>query len=150
MPGSSGSVPTTYFIAHSRCSTSTPPHSLSSRRYSVGATAAIDERFSASKFWQQVRKFHASVFNFMGATLSILWKRPPTFKDRNHRVRLAWGVPMPPWQDNWRNRFGFPLFQVYGLTDAGVPVYDPIDGTQRRGACGRVIEEFEVAIADPI
>lgn len=113
----------------------------------VGATAAIGERFSASGFWQQVRDFDASVFNFMGATLSILWKRAPAPEDRTHRIRLAWGVPMPQWQDDWRARFGFPLYQVYGLTDAGIPVYDPIDGTQRRGTCGRVIDQFEVVIA---
>lgn len=113
----------------------------------VGATAAIGKRFSASGFWQEVRAFDATVFNFMGATLSILWKRPPAADDRTHRVRLAWGVPMPSWQDGWRERFGFPLFQVYGLTDAGVPVYDPIDGTRRRGSCGRVIDQFDVMIA---
>ncbi|MFF2108572.1 AMP-binding protein [Rhodococcus koreensis] len=114
---------------------------------SVGATAAIGDRFSASRFWDEVRAFDASVFNFMGATLTILWKRDPSPDDRNHRVRLAWGVPMPDWQKGWEQRFGFPLYQVYGLTDAGVPVYDPIDGTQRTGACGRVIDQFEVTIA---
>lgn len=82
----------------------------------------------------------------MGATLTMLWKQPASPTDTDHRVRLAWGVPMPDWQHEFETRFGFPLFQVYGLTDAGVPVYDPIDGTQRRGACGRVIDEFEVRI----
>ncbi|GLZ09266.1 ATP-dependent acyl-CoA ligase [Actinomadura sp. NBRC 104412] len=114
---------------------------------SAGATAALGRRFSASRFWDEVRAFDASVFNFMGATLTILWKREPTPADRDHRVRLAWGVPMPDWRDAWERRFGFPLFQVYGLTDAGVPVYDPIDGTRRTGTCGRVIDPYEVRIA---
>lgn len=112
----------------------------------VGATAAIGDRFSASRFWDEVRQFDATVFNFMGATLSILWKQEPSPNDRHHRVRLAWGVPMPDWKSSWEQRFGFPLFQVYGLTDAGVPVYDPIDGTQRVGPCGRVVEPFELCI----
>ena len=112
----------------------------------VGATAALGERFSTSQFWNEIRRFDASVINFMGATLTMLWKQPPSPADTDHRVRLAWGVPMPDWQDGWERRFGFPLFQLYGLTDAGVPAYDPIDGTQRRGACGRVIDEFEVRI----
>jgi crotonobetaine/carnitine-CoA ligase len=113
----------------------------------VGATAAIGTRFSASRFWDEIRAFDASVFNFMGATLTLLWKRDPSPEDRAHRVRLAWGVPMPDWQKQFELRFGFPLYQVYGLTDAGVPVYDPIDGLQRPGACGRVIDQFEVRIA---
>ncbi len=112
----------------------------------VGATAAIGTRFSASRFWDEVRAFDASVFNFMGATLTLLWKRDPSPLDRCHRVRLAWGVPMPDWQKQFEDRFGFPLYQVYGLTDAGVPVYDPVGGPQRQGSCGRVIDQFEIRI----
>jgi crotonobetaine/carnitine-CoA ligase len=112
----------------------------------AGCTAAIGNRFSASRFWDEVRRFDASVFNFMGATLTLLWKRPPTADDRRHRVRMAWGVPMPDWQPGWETRFNIPLFQVYGSTDVGVPVYDPLDGSQRRGTCGRVVDEFEVVI----
>jgi crotonobetaine/carnitine-CoA ligase len=113
---------------------------------SVSATAALGARFSASGFWDEVRRFDASVFNFMGATLTMLWKQAPSARDRDHRVRLAWGVPMPEWKAEWEERFGIPLFQVYGLTDAGVPVYDPIDGAQRPGRCGRVIEDYELRV----
>ncbi|MDP9094191.1 MAG: AMP-binding protein [Actinomycetota bacterium] len=114
----------------------------------AGATAALGERFSTSRYWDEVRRFDASVINFMGATLTMLWKLPASPADTDHRVRLAWGVPMPEWKDGWEARFGFPLLQVYGLTDAGVPVYDPIDGTQRSGACGRVIDEYEIRISN--
>ncbi|MCA1781967.1 MAG: AMP-binding protein [Intrasporangiaceae bacterium] len=115
---------------------------------SVGGTAALSPRFSASRFWDEVRACDATVFNFMGATLSILFKQPPSLRDGDHRVRLAWGVPMPQWQHQWESRFGVPLYQVYGSTDAGVPVYDPLDGTQRPGTCGRVTDHFEVRISD--
>lgn len=114
---------------------------------SVRGTAALGRRFSASGFWDEVRAFGATVFNFMGATLTILWKRPPAPEDRDHRVRLAWGVPMPEWQAEFEERFGIPLRQVYGLTDAGVPAYDPLDAEQQRpGRAGRLIEEFDVRI----
>lgn len=112
------------------------------------ATAAIGRRFSASGFWAEARKFEATVFNFMGATLTILWKRPPSAEDRNHEVRMAWGVPMPEWKAGFERRFGIPLYQVYGSTDAGVSVYDPIDGDQRPGTCGKVIDEYEIKIVD--
>ncbi|WP_329426200.1 AMP-binding protein [Streptosporangium sp. NBC_01495] len=111
-------------------------------------TAALGRRFSASRFWEEVRAFDASVFNFMGATLTILWKQPPGARDRDHRVRLAWGVPMPEWQRGWEERFGIPLRQVYGLTDGGIPVYDPVGGPRKPGACGLVIPEFDVRIVN--
>jgi crotonobetaine/carnitine-CoA ligase len=113
----------------------------------VRATAALGPRFSASGFWDEVRAVRATVFNFMGATLTMLWKRPPAPRDRDHHVRLAWGVPMPEWQAGFEARFGIPLRQVYGLTDAGIAVYDPVAaGQQRPGRAGRVVEEYEVAI----
>ena len=56
---------------------------------------------------------------------------------------------MPTWEQEWVERFGFPLYEVYGLTDAGVPCYDPIDRPRRPGTCGRVIDEFDVAIGGP-
>lgn len=114
----------------------------------VGGTAAIGRRFSASRFWDEVRSFDATVFNFLGATSTILWKQPPTDRDRDHRVRLAWGVPMPAWSDDWQQRFGFPLYELYGLTDAGIPVYDRIDLPRHAGSCGRVIDQFELTIVD--
>lgn len=114
----------------------------------AGCTAALGERFSVSKFWSEVREVGATVFNFMGATLTMLFRQPPTRQDREHRVRLAWGVPMPPWYERWEPRFGFPLVEVYGSTDAGIPVYDRLDEPHMAGSCGRVIEEYEVITVD--
>jgi crotonobetaine/carnitine-CoA ligase len=115
----------------------------------IGATAAIGTRFSVSGFWSEVRDFDATVLNFMGAMLALVWRLPVSEEDRTHRLRLGWGVPMPAWSDAWRERFGFELYEVYGLTDGGVVTYDPYPSGRRPGACGRVIAEFEVGIADP-
>lgn len=114
----------------------------------VGASAALTTRFSASLFWDEVRECRATVFNFMGATANILWKQTPSDRDRDHRVRLAWGVPMPTCEPEWKSRFGFSLVEVYGLTDAGLPAYQPLDEPRRPGSCGRIIPEYEVRIAD--
>ncbi|PKW16431.1 AMP-binding protein [Saccharopolyspora spinosa] len=114
----------------------------------TGATAALGTRFSASRFWDEVRACGATVFNFMGATANILWKQPASDRDRDHRVRLAWGVPMPACEPGWEERFGHPLVEVYGLTDAGVPAYQPLDEARQPGSCGRVVPEYHVRIAD--
>lgn len=114
----------------------------------AGATAALSPRFSASRFWDEVRACDATVFNYMGATANILWKQKPHLAERDHRVRLAWGVPMPACGPQWEDRFGFPLVEVYGLTDAGVPCYQPLDEPHIPGSCGRVIPEYDVRIGD--
>ena len=114
----------------------------------LGAAAAIGRRFSVSGFWDEVRGFGATVFDFMGATLTLLHKRDRDPRDADNPVRLAWGVPMPPWAEDFEQRFGLRLTELYGLTDAGIPIYSPLDEPRRAGSCGRVVEPFEVRIDD--
>lgn len=114
----------------------------------LGTTAAIGGRFSASGFWAEVRRFGATVFDFMGATLTMLHKRPPALDDTDHPVRLAWGVPVPEFAPEFEARFGLRLVEAYGSTDAGVPIYQPLDEPRRPGSCGRAIPEYDIAVVD--
>ncbi len=113
-----------------------------------GARSALSERFSASRYWSEVRKYGATVFDFMGATLSILWKQPPRPDDADNPVRLAWGVPMPEWAEQFEKRFDLQLAEVYGLTDAGVCVFQPLDELRRPGACGKPVGSYDLRIFD--
>jgi crotonobetaine/carnitine-CoA ligase len=115
----------------------------------LGATAAISKRFSASRFWEEVRETGATVFDFMGATLAILWKAEPKPDDADNTVRVAWGVPVPPeWAEDFERRFGLKLVELYGSVEASIPVTQPYDEPRVPGSCGRVTEEFEVRIHD--
>ena len=114
----------------------------------VGCRAALSERFSASRYWSEIRKYGVTVFDFMGATLTILWKQPPSPDDADNPVRLAWGVPMPEWAEEFEKRFDLQLAEVYGLTDAGVGVYQPLDEPRRPGACGKPVDSYEYRIFD--
>lgn len=110
--------------------------------------AAIGERFSVSRYWDEMRAFEATVFDFMGATLTMLWKQPPSPRDREHAARLGWGVPLPAWAPEFEARFGCRLVELYGSTEAGVMIYTPLDQPRRVGSCGRPIGPFEVALQD--
>jgi crotonobetaine/carnitine-CoA ligase len=114
----------------------------------LGTTAAIGSRFSVSGFWRDVRESGATVFDFMGATLTMLHKVPPAAGDERNRVRLAWGVPVPEFADEFEARFGLRLVELYGSTDAGIPIYHPVDVPRRRGSCGRVIDNYDVRLFD--
>lgn len=114
----------------------------------LGAVAAIGRRFSASGFWNEVRAFGATVLDFMGATLTILWKQEAREDDDDNLVRLAWGVPMPDFWESFETRFGLKLVEVYGLTDAGLVAYEPLETPHRQGSCGRAIHPFDVQIMD--
>ncbi len=115
----------------------------------LGATAAIGERFSVSGFWPEVRRFGATVFDFMGATLTMLHKACASADDADNQVRLAWGVPVPDAiAHDFERRFGLQLVELYGSTDSGIPMYHPIDQTRRPGSCGVVIDAYEAQLHD--
>ncbi len=114
----------------------------------LGATAAIGDRFSASGFWHEIRTSGATVFDFMGATLTMLHKAPATAADAANAVRLAWGVPVPEFAEEFEQRFGLRLVELYGSTDAGLPIYQPLDEPRRQGSCGRVIASYDVQLFD--
>lgn len=111
-----------------------------------GATAALADRFSVSRFWDDVRAFEATMFDFMGATLTFLYERPPTPDDRRHKVRLAWGLPMPEFRAEFEARFGFPLLEGYGSTEGGVCVFQELGKVYPKGSCGKLAPEFELRL----
>jgi crotonobetaine/carnitine-CoA ligase len=114
----------------------------------LGATAAISRRFSASRFWDEVREHGATVFDFMGATLSILHKAERRADDAENPVRLAWGVPVPEWVEDFEQRFGLQVVELYGSVEASIPITQPLHAPRVPGSCGRVTGGFEVHIVD--
>ncbi|MDP2065611.1 MAG: AMP-binding protein [Burkholderiaceae bacterium] len=110
--------------------------------------AAIGERFSVSRYWDEMRALRATVFDFMGATITMLWKQPPSPQDRDHRARLGWGVPLPSFAPAFEARFGCRLVELYGSTEAGGVVFTPLDEPRRMGSCGKVADAFVVRLAD--
>lgn len=110
--------------------------------------AAIGERFSVSRYWDEVRALKATTFDFMGATLTMLWKQPPSPLDRAHSARLGWGVPMPEWAPGFEARFGCRLVELYGSTEVGGIIYTPQDEPRRIGSCGKALGPWEVKLID--
>lgn len=115
----------------------------------LGATAAISRKFSASRFWDEIRDTRSTVFDFMGATLTILYKAEPKPTDADNSVRVAWGVPMPEWAEDFEKRFGLQLVTMYGSVEANICVAQPFDVPRVPGACGKATPEFDVQVHDP-
>lgn len=114
----------------------------------AGGTAALAERFSVSRFWDDCRRHGATLFDYMGATLTMLYKQPPSPADRDNPVRLGWGVPAPLWAAEFERRFDLELVEVYGLSDAGIPLYNRPGEPRRDGSCGRAVPPFDVRVHD--
>jgi len=104
----------------------------------AGASLILMERFSATKFWEQIRQYKATVFNFIGAMLTILGKQPESEKDRDHHVRAAYGSPAmeKKFQQYMEQRFGITFVSGYGLTECGLCIIQPLHGLRKEGSMG--------------
>lgn len=85
----------------------------------LGARLFMVERFSASRFWPQVRRHAINKLHYLGGILEILLNSPPGPQDRDHPVQLAFGggCRADVWRD-FEGRFGIPIREVYGMTEA--------------------------------
>lgn len=115
-----------------------------------GTPLVLAERFSASGFLDDVRRANATVFNYIGAMLTMIAKQPPREDDATTRLRLAVGGAAPP--ELWRpfeRRFGLSILEMYGLTEtATVCVGNPADDV-RVGRIGRALPWAQARIAGP-
>lgn len=112
-----------------------------------GVTLAMVERFSASRFWDQVREEGATHIHYLGGILQILLKQPPSTRDREHGVRIAWGGGCPP--DIWpqfRERFGIAIRECYGMTEASSLTTCNVTGVP--GSVGQPLPWFTVKLLD--
>ncbi|WP_428339015.1 AMP-binding protein [Mycobacterium sp.] len=120
---------------------------------SAGATLAMDQRFSASRFWGRLRAVGATAFNFVGSMAISLWNQPPSPQDRDHNAAVAFGVPIPLdiWGE-WEERFGCKVVYAYGMTENALPAIFHHNETpvlpRLRGAAGKGSLTTEVAIVD--
>jgi len=105
----------------------------------VGGAVALGERFSASRFWDEVRRYRATTFNGLGAVMPILMKQPPRPEDRDNRVRfvLSAGCPAEMWRP-FEERFGVRIYEGYGAVDGGSVIIVNL-GTAPTGSMGKPV-----------
>ena len=102
------------------------------------ATMALSRKFSASRFWEDVRKFDATLFNTIGSIIPILMKQPERPDDLNNRVRVVVSAACPAemWEP-FEARFGVKLYEGYGAVDGGGKGVMNL-GTAPPGSLGKV------------
>jgi crotonobetaine/carnitine-CoA ligase len=115
----------------------------------VGCSIALARRFSASGFWNDVRRLGATQFNLLGAMANILWAQPAAETDDDGVGRKCMIVPMPSFATAFADRFNLRMYSTYALTDFGYLTFLTPDAPADKGrSAGRVQPDIELAILD--
>lgn len=115
----------------------------------ANATIALSKKFSASRFWDEVRFHHATIFNSLGSMIPILCKQPEKENDHDNpaRITVCAATPEKFWKQ-FEERFKIKIVEGYGLTETtGFCVSNPLD-EGRIPSIGKPFPFAEIKIAD--
>jgi crotonobetaine/carnitine-CoA ligase len=107
-------------------------------------------RFSPTRWWPDIIATGATIVHYLGVVPPLLLNQPPSPDDRRHRVRFGFGAGVEPQLHRaFEERFGFPLVEVWGMTETGrtfADCHEPRQVTTR--AFGRPFGGFEAKVVD--
>ena len=102
------------------------------------AAIALSPRFSATRFWEEIRASGATQFNTLGAMTNIIWKLPPGPHERATRLRLCMTVPVPKEiYAEMQERYGVTITSVFAMTENfAMTRFTPDDPAEKAGSAG--------------
>jgi crotonobetaine/carnitine-CoA ligase len=103
------------------------------------ATIVLAPRFSASRFWPEVRRHGVTHFNFIGAMTMILAGREEAADDAANAVRVAYGGTKLPYdlQMDVERRFGLRIISGFGMSETTFGFVEDVHGYRRPGSIGK-------------
>lgn len=113
----------------------------------AGGRLALGERFSASRFWDEIRRYEAVEFNALGGIIPILLKQPRRDDDADNPVRvvLSAGAPADERWHEFQDRFGVKLIEWYGMVDSPGTL---LNTSGQPGSMGKPVGGVEFKIVD--
>jgi crotonobetaine/carnitine-CoA ligase len=112
------------------------------------ASMVISDRFSARRFWEEVRRYNITLSGGFGVVMKLLYIQPPKDGDADNSLRQLI-IPDAPEsiREAFEKRFKVAVTDAYGMTEI-----DPVTATtiedRRPGSCGKAAEDLEVKIFD--
>jgi len=115
----------------------------------VGGQVSVGPRFDAATFWDVVARVRPTYFSAVPTMYLMLLANPATPRDVSSlRVVFCGAAPMPRHAiGEVERRFGIPLLEGYGLSEATVAsTLNPLDGPRKPGTVGLPLPGVQVAI----
>jgi len=87
----------------------------------AGGCIALAPRFSKSRFLDDIRRYGATLFNYVGSPLAYIMDTPEKPDDADNPLRLAYGNEAPrQFIEAFGKRFGCRVVDGYGASEVGV------------------------------
>ncbi len=116
----------------------------------TGSCQIQTDRFQPTRWWQEVRDTRATIVHYLGVIVQMLCAQPPSPGDTQHCVRFGMGAGVEPQlHAAFEERFGFPLLELWGMTE-NVRILVDCHPPRQVGtrAFGRSTPGIEVRVAD--
>ena len=112
----------------------------------AGSRIALRERFSASAWLDDVRRYNATFTTTVGRALSYVLATKPSEHDRDHKLKIVLAPESTPRDGaDFTARFGVPVVTGYGQSEGGITLLP----SRRHGALGRAPQGVDIAVIDP-
>ena len=120
----------------------------------AGCALALGRKFSASKFWDEVRSYQATAFCYIGELCRYLLNQPENSLDRAHGIRVIVGNGLRPeiW-DAFQKRFGIErISEFYGASESNLAFVNGFGLSKTAGYCPLpfAIVEFDAEAEAPV
>lgn len=109
-------------------------------------TLVLARKFSASQFWEHIRRYDVTISQILDAPAVILMSRPESELDRAHKCRVMYttSVAMPRFEE----RFGVKILALFDMSELTAIACYPPGVPHREGSCGVSSTLFDITILD--
>jgi acyl-CoA synthetase (AMP-forming)/AMP-acid ligase II len=118
----------------------------------------LPERFSPQRWWREIVETRATIIHYLGIVAPTLLNQPPTADERQHSVRFGIGAGIEPeLHATFEDRFGFPMLEVWGMTETGRVFFNHTEprqittrafGRDKPTLQARVVDDQDADVAD--
>lgn len=117
----------------------------------VGASIALTEQFSASRYFKQAKALGGTVGSLFAAPIRMILAKEYDEKNKDNDIRLIlFAQSIAEHQiTEFEEKFDTKLLQMYGMTETvGVPLINPINDIRKNMSIGKPSIGYEVKLLD--
>ena len=114
----------------------------------AGGSVALSGGFSASRFWDDVRRFEATITIAIHGMVTFMLDQPVKPDDADNPLKTVYMGPLSRHKE-FAKRFGVRIYTAYGMTEVPVPITSALDPDDER-SCGvnAAPDQYELRLVD--